>query len=130
MSGTYRILLVDDEPDLLETVKMALSRCLFSLSIEACHDGREALEKFKQAPDGYSLVLTDIRMPHISGFELGREILKIRPQIPILYMTAYVIDEKMPGFPPAMQKAHIISKPGDILKLCGIFERELSVVVK
>lgn len=127
---THKILLVDDEPDILEVIKMSLQQCIFPLTVESCHDGRQALEKFRQNPASYSLILTDIRMPNLNGFQLANEAKKIRPDIPVLFMTAFMIDENMSGYPPTLSKERIISKPHDILKLCGIMEKELATVAE
>lgn len=58
-------------------------------------------------------------MPGLNGFQLAVEIKKMRQDIPILFMMAFVIDEKMPGYPSALRKEKILQKPGDILGYAG-----------
>lgn len=126
----HKILLVDDEPDVLEIIKMSLKRCFFPLTINACHDGKKALEEFKKEAYSYSLIITDIRMPYLNGFQLANEARAIRPEIPVLFMTAFIVDENISGYSPTISKEQIISKPDDILKLCGIIEKELAIVAE
>lgn len=115
---------------MLEIIKMSLKQCFFPLVIEACHDGKKALEEFKKDPDSYSLILTDIRMPYLNGFQLANEARSVRSDIPVLFMTAFMIDENLSGFSPTISKERIIRKPDDILELCGILERELSFMTR
>ena len=51
--------------------------------------GREALEIFTEAPDRFDLIITDQTMPRMTGTDLAREILNIRPEIPILVCTGF-----------------------------------------
>ena len=126
----HKILLVDDEPDVNEIIKMSLKQCFLPLVVEACHDGKKALEEFKKDPDSYSLILTDIKMPNLNGFQLANKARAVRPDIRILFMTAFMIDENLSGYTPTISKERIISKPNDILRLCGILEKELSVIAR
>ena len=82
------IMVVDDERDLVETIKLKLSAEGYDV-IEA-YDGQEALEKMRQKrPD---LVLLDIMMPQLNGYQVCREIKKDAKlkQIPVLMLTAKV----------------------------------------
>ena len=49
----------------------------------------EALDLFKAHPDDFDLVITDQTMPKMSGFELAKELLKIKPDIPIILCSGY-----------------------------------------
>ena len=78
--------MVDDEPVLLEYVRRVLERCghhgLLSDS------GAEAWAIFQDGPDEIDLVLTDLVMPgSFGGLELARRIRRIRPRVPVLFMT-------------------------------------------
>jgi CheY-like chemotaxis protein len=50
---------------------------------------REALARFRSDPDAFDLVITDQTMPEMAGDELARELLKIRPDLPIILCTGY-----------------------------------------
>jgi len=80
-----RILVVDDEP----SMRMAISECLESCgyATDTAFDGAEALEKF--ASDLWDLVITDVRMPGISGLDVLKEVRRRAPGIPVILITAY-----------------------------------------
>ena len=86
-TGKGQILLVDDE----ETLLVLAERIIKSLGYDviAENNSAKALEKFKSDPDQFDLILTDLAMPHMSGTELRAEILKIRPDIPVIICTGY-----------------------------------------
>lgn len=79
------ILIVDDEP----SMRMALSESLESCGYEICTsgDGVDALKKFHD--DRFKVVITDMRMPKMSGMEVLRGIKKISPSTPVIVITAY-----------------------------------------
>jgi|LGVF01.1.fsa_nt_gb two-component system response regulator FlrC len=79
------ILIVDDEP----SMRLALSESLESCGYEICtsEDGVDALKKFHD--DRFSVVITDMRMPKMSGMEVLRGIKKISPRTPVIVITAY-----------------------------------------
>jgi DNA-binding response OmpR family regulator len=64
-----RILIVDDEPDIISVFKMVLE--MNDFEVDAYNDPLSALSNFKQ--NAYDLVIVDIRMPHINGFELYKK---------------------------------------------------------
>ena len=80
--GTERILFVDDEPALVDM----FTRMLFSLGyyVTGAEGSIEALDLFRAEPQRFDLVITDMTLPKMTGIELSREILKIRPGIPIV----------------------------------------------
>jgi signal transduction histidine kinase/ActR/RegA family two-component response regulator len=82
-----RILLVDDEEQLITLGKQILER--FDYNVTVSMDSTKALDMFKERPFDFDLVITDMTMPGITGDILSREILKIRPEIPIIICTGY-----------------------------------------
>ncbi len=52
-------------------------------------NAKKALELFKAEPDRFDLVITDMTMPHMTGARLSKELMKIRPDIPIILCTGY-----------------------------------------
>ena len=79
-----KILFVDDEPDMTTILKMALERV--GLDVDAFNDPGLALYNFK--PKLYNLVLLDIKMPQMDGFELYKHIKKIDPDVLVCFLTA------------------------------------------
>ncbi len=85
--GNERILFVDDEKDLVE----AVPRLLKSLGyyVVAKSSSVEALDIFRSRPDGFDLVITDQTMPNMTGAQLAKQLLDIRPDIPLVLCTGY-----------------------------------------
>jgi len=85
--GTERVLLVDDEKDIVHIEKQALER--LGYKVEVCTNGIEALAAFRAVPDKFDLIISDLAMPRMPGDKLAAELLKIRPDIPILLCTGF-----------------------------------------
>jgi DNA-binding response OmpR family regulator len=82
------ILIVDDEPDILFTVAQALE--IFGYKVIKAKNGQECIEKLCEMKDNPELVLLDIMMPEISGWDVAAKI-KDTPdwkKIPIVFLTA------------------------------------------
>jgi len=79
------ILLVDDESSIISVSKQILRR----LGYHVTHYGSslEALETFRKNPGKFNLVITDLTMPDMTGNKLSAELIKIRPDIPIILWT-------------------------------------------
>ena len=92
--GTERILLVDDEAPIANLGKETLERLGYSVSIQT--SSIKALEAFKADPDAHDLVISDISMPNMTGDQLAKEFLRIRPGLPIILCTGFTerINEK------------------------------------
>ncbi len=86
-TGNERILFVDDEEDLVDMVQQMLER--LGYSVIAKTNSLEALEVFKAQPDQFALVITDQTMPHMTGADLAKELMCIRPDIPIILCTGF-----------------------------------------
>ncbi len=85
MAKTFRILVVDDEPTQLELVGGFLAKRDFDVSLAP--DGQEALKQFIR--ESFDLVLTDQKMPGLSGLELIEALRARNPEVPVIVMTAY-----------------------------------------
>ncbi|MEO8630364.1 MAG: PAS domain S-box protein, partial [Betaproteobacteria bacterium] len=83
-----RILFVDDEEPLTLLAQRILPRLGYAVSTY-CEPER-ALQAFRANPEQFDAVVTDLSMPGMSGFELARGLLAIRPDIPILMMSGYL----------------------------------------
>ena len=82
-----RILLVDDEPDVIFTFKMGLEANGFV--VDAFEDPVLALSNFK--PGFYGLLLLDVKMPQINGFDLYEKIKKIDSEVKACFITAHEV---------------------------------------
>jgi DNA-binding response OmpR family regulator len=79
-----RILVVDDEPDLTEVSRLALE--YHGFKVDSFNDPHLALSKYR--PGLYDLVILDIKMPNMDGFELYLEIKKIDNNANVCFLTA------------------------------------------
>ncbi len=86
-AGNERILLVDDEADLVDTVREILKR--LGYRVTAGTSSSEALERFRDRPDQFDLVITDQTMPKMTGADLAEKMIRIRPDIPIILCTGF-----------------------------------------
>jgi len=85
--GTERILFVDDELTIRMMIKQMLERQGYD--VQALGNGAEALDSFRQDPGRFDLVVTDMTMPGMRGDKLAKEMLAIRPDIPVILCTGY-----------------------------------------
>lgn len=109
-----RILIVDDERDIVTVLKASLQRNGYE--VDGFSDPDEALANFKK--DRYDLILLDIKMPKMNGFELSRELTKIDDGARIGFMSAFEInlDEARVVF-PTLKALFFIRKPISVQKM-------------
>jgi len=85
------VLFVDDEEAVVRLATLALTRRGYRVT--GCNDAASALSHFRRDPQAFDAVVTDLSMPGLSGFECAREILKLRPDVPIVLASGYVRPE-------------------------------------
>ena len=86
-TGTERILLVDDEEAIARLEKQMLER--LGYRVTSLINSPEALAVFKTDPDAYDLVVTDMTMPSLTGDLLAKELISIRPDMPVIICTGF-----------------------------------------
>ena len=104
-----RIMVVDDEPDLTLFYRMSLE--YHGFEVETFNDPRNALSNFKT--DYYDLIILDIKMPGMDGFELYTEIRKRDKKVKVCFLTAselYYKEFRMKEY-SALDKSLFIRKP-------------------
>ena len=84
-NSSRKILIVDDEYEMRVALETTLKREDYQLV--CAEDGKQALEYFENQT--FDLVLTDVRMPRLSGLELLLAVKERSPNIPVVIMTAY-----------------------------------------
>ena len=87
LMGGRHILLVDDEPPNLKMTTRMLERGGYTVT--PVQDGAEALERFRKDPAVFDLVISDISMPGLTGDRLTRELLVVRPDLPVLLISGH-----------------------------------------
>ena len=87
MPNKKKILLVDDEPDIIDSLKIGLEDNGFA--VETNTDSVLALSNFKA--DVYDIVLLDVKMPKMNGFELYEKLREIDSQVKVCFITAHEV---------------------------------------
>ena len=127
IGGLESILFVDDESPLVQLGKDMLERLGYDVAGRT--NGLEAFNLFKSQPERFDLVITDLTMPNMTGMELAKEILRIRPDIPVIICTGF--SESL-----SLERARrlgicdIILKPIVTRKIAGVIRRELDKGLK
>ena len=85
--GNERILLIDDDKQIIAIEQQILERLGYQITAKT--DSQEALEEFAAWPDNFDLVITDMTMPKITGDQLARKIMDIKPDIPVILCTGF-----------------------------------------
>lgn len=122
------IQVVDDEFDILNIIKLYLQKV--GLNVFGFTDPNLALEHFRINCKDYILVVSDIRMPGMNGFEFVRKVREISPAIKVLLMSAFEVNStelsiglggaKIEGF---------IQKPISLRKLSSMVQKQLEIKI-
>lgn len=94
--GNENVLLVDDDPDVAQVIKDAMER-LLGYHVTVCSNSVEALELIRLEPTRFDLIMTDQKMPSLTGVQLAQHVMKIRKELPIILMTGFSdsVDEQV-----------------------------------
>ena len=116
-SHSQKILVVDDEQDIVFTLKTILTEAGFT--VDAFTNPSVAFEMFR--PEKYKLIILDIRMPGLNGFELYMKLLEQDNSIKVLFLTAVNEFSMYAKFKnsvsPMSGKRYYLQKPVDLTKL-------------
>jgi DNA-binding NtrC family response regulator len=123
-----RLLLVDDDPALLDALASTLEFHLGPLLLDACNTAAQALDQVKA--NGYDAMIVDVNMPNMDGLELLSAVKLLQPHTPVLLISAYA-DESLIAKGFAAGASDFIPKPFDRDKfMCAVrrgLERSRSV---
>jgi len=117
-----RILIVDDEKKLAQSLRSALHMEIPDCTVDLAHSGEEALSRLAGA--AYNLILADLRMPGVGGMELIRGLRYLDAQVPVVLMTGY-------GSPQLLEEARLLGvhsyldKPFDVAQIAGLLRQAL-----
>jgi two-component system, cell cycle response regulator CpdR len=107
-SGTT-VLLVDDEQTDLIVIRCVLEGAGYSVVCASSYN--QATELFEMQPQGFDLLLSDISMPGKSGLELAKALLRKKPDLKILLMSAWVGAQLLEAHGIALPERHFLAKP-------------------
>ena len=116
------ILVVDDENDIINLIKQSLQ--INWLKVSAFTDPVMALEDFKVNGQTCSLILSDIRMPGMNGYEFVKKVKKINSKVKVILMTAFEINDKeFHNLLPDVKVDGFLQKPFSIQQLNNVVEK-------
>jgi DNA-binding NtrC family response regulator len=111
-----KLLIVDDDPDTVHVIKLGLLKNRFLVT--AFTNPEDALQSFKSNAEAYCLVLSDVRMPALSGIQLARKVKEINPNVKVVLMTAFEIrDNEFSKVFPSLHVDGFVQKPVTISDL-------------
>lgn len=121
----HRLIIVDDETDILAVLKSGIERNM-NCEVVAFSDAAKALDHFRKNCDACDMVISDVRMRDMNGFEFVRRVKEIKPGVKVMLMTAFEI--RQPEFEKVLPSTKIdgfIQKPGTTKSICATIERIL-----
>ena len=121
--GTETVLLVEDQESVRRLVKRMLEKAGYA--VRTTGDGATALEVCRSSPDHVDLLLTDVIMPGMTGWQLAGQVLALHPEARVIYMTGYT--DGSPANDPA-EGAAVIQKPFKQADLLALVRQTLDSV--
>lgn len=113
------ILLIDDDEDILSIFKNSLKAAGYSTY--GFINPIAAFEHFKQDPKAYQIIITDVRMPGMSGFELVKEIRRIKADVKIIMTSSFEMSmNEVERVLPSLKIDVFVNKPVRLAKLNDI----------
>jgi DNA-binding NtrC family response regulator len=131
-----RILIVDDEPDMLMLLRMIIEDNT-DYEVETTNNPSEALKLL--VGNNYNLVISDLKMPGMDGIELFDELKEIKPDIPVIIITAYgsveTADEAMKKgvadfITKPFRKEHILFTVKRVLELANVRKENIELKMR
>jgi DNA-binding NtrC family response regulator len=116
------ILYIDDDQSLVFLVQRLLERRGYKVSGHVQQD--EALQSLREQPQQFELVVVDFNMPGKSGLDVAREIIEIRPDLPIAIASGYITDA-MREEAAGLGIRDLIFKPNAVEEFCEVVGRLL-----
>jgi CheY-like chemotaxis protein len=108
LQGEETILVVEDQAEVRDLIHHTLKQ--FGYTIILARDGLEALEICRKTNQKIDLILTDVIMPHMNGPRLAQEVLRLHPEIKVIFMSGYT-DKTIPREQLARLGATYLQKP-------------------
>lgn len=128
LGGNY-ILVLDDERDIVAAVARFLRKQ--GLNVREFTDPVAALEDFRQNYKDCVLALSDIRMPKMNGFQFVRMARELRPDLKVVFMTAFEIDiSEFDKIHPSMKACDLIKKPVLMRKLEAVIKNSMTTAAR
>lgn len=129
MHAPRKVMIVDDDEDVVASTRAMLRQ--HGYSVEGFTDSADALEEFTNNSNKYALVISDIRMPQIGGFELARSVREVRPDIAITLITSFDMSKsEFSVLFPSTPVADLVKKPISSAQLLSIVRKHVGMTEK
>ena len=109
------VLLVEDEPALLEIGRLSLKQ--LGCGVLSANSAQVALQLVREFGSSIGVVMSDVVMPDLSGWELAQQIHQLQPEMRFVFMSGYAKDSPSELWPPG-KIAPVLQKPFDLQQLC------------
>lgn len=120
------VMVVDDEKDILSVVTRSLENA--GINVHGFDSPQAALQHIKSGCHDCRLLLSDVRMPQMSGFEFVRKVKQLRPEMTVLLMTAFEINkDEFDKVLPSTKVDGFIRKPAGMPELVETIKRYESI---
>lgn len=130
MDTTRKIVsIVDDEIDITELFQDALCAYVDGISVVSFNDPTLALEHYKQNQQNYALIISDMRMPTMSGMQLLRSVKTLNPHVRTILLSALDL-QAVPDLQQNLKEGIIdsyIEKPVTMRRLCQKVKDEVQI---
>lgn len=113
----YQVLLAEDDGGLRLVIAEALTHA--GLKVAQAQDGKQALKILTEYPQSDALLISDVRMPRMDGYELAEAAIAHNPEIKILMLTGYP-DMLVPPAALQAREVRILMKPVELGRLCDL----------
>lgn len=124
-----KVIVVDDEPDIVAAIELVLKN--HGYRADGFTNPERAVEEIRSNSRAYALVISDIRMPGMNGFDLARNVRAINPGVPLVFMTAFEIHKsEFSSLFPSTSVAELVTKPFTNAQLIGIVRKYAGITEK
>ena len=118
------IMVVDDEEDILSIFSSLLTK--EGYSVHAFSNPEIAFEHFRYSPHEFSLILSDVRMPGMNGFQLARKVKELNPKVKVLLTSSFEINmSEFEKVLPTSPVDSFLDKPVALKKLSDEVKKQL-----
>lgn len=125
LSKRIHLMVVDDDDDILQVLRLGLTR--YGHKVIGFSDPVVALEEMQLNSQAYMLLLTDIRMPRMSGLELAKKAKEIDSELKVLVMTAFELEAyDFSHNLPFIKVEDVLKKPFLLSKICQVIDKHLA----
>ena len=121
-NGQHLLYVDDDEAIVFMVVRMFRS---YGYRVSGYESGPDALAAVRAQPADFDMAITDFNMPGMSGLDLARELVRIKPDLPVVIASGYVTDELQEKSKAAGVRL-VIYKPNTIDELCKLIQPMLA----